>query len=94
MRYISRKGIVLCEIAGEYVLVAAQHLRKEVPYVRILNDTGAFCWKQLEKGIGEEELCRLMEQEFEIDEENDISDDVHALLMHLKERNYIQEYEL
>lgn len=92
MRYISRKGIVLCEIAGENVLVAAQHLRGEVPYVRTLNETGAFCWRQLEKGIDEEELCRSMKEEFEIDEDDDIAKDVHALLMHLKERNYIQEY--
>ena len=91
MKYVSRKGIVLCEIAEQNVLIAAQRLRKEVPYATILNDTGAFCWKHLEGGTDEEKLCRLIREEFEIDQEDVIAKDVHTLLMQLKEHNYIRE---
>ncbi len=90
MKYISRKGILLCEIAGQNVLIAAYHLREEVPYITLLNDTGAFCWKLLETGSEESELCRLIEEEFEIEETDMVSKDVHSLIVQLLEQNYIE----
>ncbi len=91
MKYVSRKGIVLCEIAGQYALVSAQHLREEVPYAIAVNDTCAFCWKCLEEGADEEELCRKLCEEFEADDVNDVRRDVESLLSQLKEHKYIQE---
>ncbi|MBQ6478579.1 MAG: PqqD family protein [Erysipelotrichaceae bacterium] len=93
MKYISRKGVILCEIADQNVLIAAKHLRKDVPYVTSLNETGAFCWKQLEEGIDEKELCQRMKQEYDVDQQDNISEDVHSLIQQLLERNYIQVME-
>lgn len=91
MKYITRKGIVLCEIADQKLLIAASHLRNEVPYITILNDTGAFCWKHLEEGIDEKDLCHQIEEKFEIDEDDSVAEDIHFLIEMLYKKNYIQE---
>ncbi len=91
MKYTTRKGIILSEIAGEYTLIAAQALRKEVPYVTMINETGAFCWHLLEEGIDKEELCTKLIEEFDIEEGHDVKQDVDALLDYLKSHNYIEE---
>ena len=49
--YKGRPGVVLTEIAGEYVLVAAKALKGECPYVMQLNETSAFLWRQLGSGM-------------------------------------------
>lgn len=91
MRYVSRRGIVLTDVAGEHVLIAAQRLRKEVPYITILNDTGAFCWQCLTEGTGEEELCTKIKDEFDVEDEELMREDVASLLNQLKQKHYIQE---
>ena len=91
MKYKSRKGVVLCEIAGQYMLIAAQHLRKEVPYITALNETGAFCWKCLENGADENELCSKMNEEYDTGPEERLRKDIQILISQLLKYNYIQE---
>lgn len=87
---ITRKGVLLTSIAGEYALIAAAHLRKEVPYVMTLNETGAFCWQLLTEGSDEDSLTKAILEEFEVEDENLVRNDVHALLTQLRERHYLE----
>lgn len=91
MKYKTRKGILLCNIAGQDVLIAAQKLQKEVPYIMKLNESGAFCWKKLEIGISEIDLCKAVREEFEISPDIYIENDIHELIKRLKDHNYIVE---
>ena len=91
MKYFARKGIILTDVAGEHILVSARHLRDEVPYITVLNDTSAFCWRYLAEGTDEDELCARLQEEFEVDDEELLRRDIAALLAQLKEKNYIRE---
>ena len=91
MRYYARKGIILTDVAGEHILVSARHLRDEVPYITVLNDTSAFCWQFLVDGTDEDELCVQLQKEFEIDDVELLRSDIGTLLAQLKEKNYIRE---
>ncbi|MBR4549597.1 MAG: PqqD family protein [Oscillospiraceae bacterium] len=66
--YKGRPGVVLTEIAGEYVLVAAKALKGECPYVMQLNETSAFLWRQLGSGMSLEQLGEAVAEEYEIDD--------------------------
>ena len=56
MTFKTRPGVVLTEIAGEFILVAAKSLQGVCPYVTQINETSAFLWRQLEQGAGLEKL--------------------------------------
>lgn len=49
MKYHTQPGVVVAKIAGEYLLVASGEARGKVPYVKNLNETGAWFWNEMEK---------------------------------------------
>ncbi len=67
-RYRTRPGVVLAEICGEYLLVAAASAREQVPYLTQLNESSAFLWKQLQDGADEKDLEAAVQREYEISE--------------------------
>jgi hypothetical protein len=66
--YKTRTGIILTEIAGEHVLVAAKSLLKECPYITQINESSAFLWEQMEQTTGLDDLVDLVTQEYELDD--------------------------
>ncbi len=64
-----KDGFILREVAGSYIVVAVGAAVKEFNGVINLNETGAFLWKQLEKGCTEEELTGALLSEYEVEEE-------------------------
>ena len=67
-RYRTRPGVVLTEICGEYLLVAALSIHDSVPYVTQLNESSAFLWKKLEGGADEQTLEQSVLEEYEIED--------------------------
>ena len=63
-RYKTRTGVVLTEICGEYLLVAAKALLDRCPYVTQVNESTAFVWKELKEGRTMEELLRAAVSEY------------------------------
>ena len=46
MKYHTQPGVVATQIAGENLLVASGEARGKVPYVKNMNETGAWFWKK------------------------------------------------
>lgn len=56
MYYQLRPGVILTEVCGEYLLVAAREARGKVAYARGLNSGGAYFWKLMEQGLSHDEI--------------------------------------
>ena len=66
-----KEGFVLREVAGSYVVVAVGNAVKTFNGIINLNETGAFLWKQMEKGCDVEGLTQAILSEYEIEEEDE-----------------------
>ena len=64
-----KKGFILREVAGNYIVVSIGEMAKKFNGVINLNQTGAFMWKELEKGGDEESLTAALCAEYEVDKE-------------------------
>lgn len=62
-----KDGFILREIAGNFIVIAIGNAVKDFNGVITLNDTGAFLWKQLEKGATKEQLLEALLNEYEVD---------------------------
>lgn len=68
MKYPVQPGVVLAEICEEYLLVASGPARGKVPYVRKVNQTGAYFWQLLEQGLEDSEIVSRAVQDYGIPE--------------------------
>lgn len=59
---------MLREVAGNNVVVAIGKATVDFNGLISLNDTGAFLWKQLEKGADQDDLLSSVLDEYDIDE--------------------------
>ena len=64
-----KDGFILREIAGNFIVIAIGNAVKDFNGVITLNDTGAFLWKQLEKGATKEQLLEALLNEYEVTQE-------------------------
>lgn len=64
-----KKGFILREVAGSYLVLAVGQRAKEFNAVINLSETGAFIWKALEKGKSQEEIVKDLLAEYKIDEQ-------------------------
>jgi hypothetical protein len=64
---IIKKGLMLKEIAGNYVVVAVGSATKTLKGVITLNKTGAFLWELLEKGAEFDFLVSSLVSNFKVD---------------------------
>ena len=66
----TKSGFLLRNIAGNCVVVPVGERVAEFNGIITLNDTGAFLWKELEKGAEVEDLVRALLANYEdVDEE-------------------------
>ena len=89
MTYKTRTGVVLTEIAGEFVLVAAKALLGECPYVTQLNDTSAFLWRRMEQGASLETLEAAVAEEYKIEDPATARAAIEAFVKQMEELKYI-----
>ena len=90
-RYKTRPGVVLTEIAGQHMLVAARELRPLCPYTVQINETAAFCWRILEGGADLDALTAAMMKEYDIADPAEVRSDLEELLEQLQKCNYLTE---
>ena len=64
-----KDGFILREIAGNFIVIAIGNAVKDFNGVITLNETGAFLWKQLEKGATKEQLLKALLNEYEVTQE-------------------------
>ncbi len=72
-----REGVIHTEVNGEMVL-----MHVERGFYFSLNEVGAFIWKNLEQPESVEKLCSLVQQEFDVSEEQ-CREDVLSLVEQL-----------
>ncbi len=91
MKYKVRDGIVLSKICDEYLLISGKDAREYCPSVTQINETGAYIWKMLEKGIDTNEMVMSILSEFELDEDADIYVMLNEYTDLLKRNGFITE---
>ncbi len=84
-----KKGFMLREVAGNYVVVAVGEASKNFNGVINLNESGAFLWKKLADGIEEAELIKELLNEYEVSEEI-ANNDVKTFIKKLKEADILE----
>lgn len=89
VKYRTRPGIVLTDICGENILVAASSLTNICPYVTQINEPSAFLWKQLEKGADTEQLLAAVEAEFEVDDREALRTAIEDFIKQMAGLNYL-----
>ena len=92
--YKTRPGVVLAEIAGEYVLVSAKALFEQCPYVTQINETSAFLWERLEGGATLETLLSAVAEEFELDDPEAARASILDFIHQMSELNFLISEEL
>lgn len=88
-RYRTRPGIVLAEIAGEYLLVATKALLDTCPYLTQLNESAAFLWRLLQDGAAESELAEAAAAAYELDGPGEAIEGVRGFLREMIDMNYV-----
>jgi len=63
-----KKGFMLRSVGGRHVVVAIGKASEEFNGLIKLNETGAFLWKQLEKGTTYDDMLSALLNEYEVDE--------------------------
>ncbi len=88
-RYKTRKGIVLAEVCGEYLLVAAKAAQDFCPYVTQINETSAFLWRKLGSGLTMNQLMESVSEEYELDEPEIASKAIESFILQMLDLNYL-----
>ncbi len=86
--YRCRPGVLLVEICGEYLLVAAEEARSSCPYVRQINRSAAFLWKRLMRTATAEDLENAIFEAYKV-RNADVRKDIAAFLKDMTESGYI-----
>lgn len=81
--------IVLIQIEDIYFLVAAKNARKVCPYIREIDEVGAFIWRQLEKKTNRQQIAALLREEFLVPEGTDLKADIDEYIYNLKKDHYL-----
>lgn len=61
----TKKGFILRRMGEEYMVVAIGKASEAFNGMIQMNETGAFFWKELEKGINEDDLVAKMVERYE-----------------------------
>ena len=88
-RYRTRPGVVLAEIAGEYLLVATRAALDTCPYLTQLNESSAFLWRLLERGATAEELAAAAVEAYDLDGPEDAVEGIRGFLREMIDMNYV-----
>lgn len=87
--FLLQPGVTLLKIHGVCLLAADRTARKHCPFVRQVNEIGAFIWEQLEKGADRPAIMDLLRQEFDIPKDCDPEADLDAFLRSLEDNHYL-----
>jgi len=85
-----KEGFMLRDVAGSYVVVPMGKEAADFNGMITLNETGAFLWKQLEKGCTREELLAAMQKEYDVTEER-ASQGIEKFLAQIEENHFAED---
>ena len=64
----TKAGFMLRSVGGRHVVVAVGKASEEFNGLITLNDSGAFLWEELSKGISYDDLLKRMLEEYDVAE--------------------------
>lgn len=76
------------EVGGDTILVPVGKTVYDASGLFVLNELGAFIWKQIPEAENEEEICNAVLEMYDVTRE-EVSQDVAKFLEKLKEMNII-----
>ena len=86
--YNLRPGITLVELKGAFLLVADREGRRSCPYVLPVNETGAEIWKGLSRHMSPEEIVRMLQDSYEVEDPVTLGMDVKRFMESLDFAGY------
>ena len=84
-----KNGFLLREVAGSFVVVAVGDAVKHFNGIINLNETSAFLWRNIEKGLDEQGLVDALVTTYEVDKEIATSD-VRSFITKLTEAGLVE----
>lgn len=85
-----KEGFMLRDVAGSYVVVPMGKEAADFNGMITLNETGAFLWRQLEKGCTREELLAAMQKEYDVTEER-AAKGIEKFLAQVEENHFAED---
>ena len=73
-RFVRNPDFIFRRIVDEIVLIPVHRNIAEVNSIYNLNEIGALIWKHLEKPADIKELCSLVTNAYDVDQENALAD--------------------
>ena len=89
MQWNLRDGVILTSVCEQYILVSCSAARRKCPYALRINDSAAFIWRQMEKGLSFEEIKAALYEEYEVTDDTDLGEVIEEFIGALKENGYI-----
>ncbi len=84
-----KKGLILREVAGSYIVVAVGNMAKNFNSIINLNESSALLWKELEKGAEKDDLIEVLLSKYQV-ERALAQNDVEKFLLKLTEAGLVE----
>lgn len=87
-----KDGLILREVAGQYVIVPTGKAVREIHGVCYMNAVGAYLWNYMQQGEFEkEDLTEQLYQQFPSMEKGRLEKDVEEFLEEIRNRHLLEE---
>lgn len=86
-----KKGFLLREIAGSWIVVPIGQRVVEFNGLMTLSESGALLWRKLENGSDEQQLIATIQEEYDIDEVT-ARVDVREFLSTISEKGLVEQW--
>lgn len=87
----TKEEFILKNVAGDYLVFPSGKSIVDFKIMLTLNETGAWIWNKLEKGINREDLIKEFAENNQIDESL-AQEDIEIFVSQLKEENLLEKY--
>lgn len=87
--YRIRQGIVITEICGEYLLIAAKKARETCPYVNQVNESFAYLCKTLENWCTSEQLKQAILEVYDLSDQKAADTEIKGFLEKMQHYGYL-----
>lgn len=84
-----KQGFVMRDVAGQAVAIATGEASKSFHGMVKLNDTGAFIWNGIEKGLGEAEIAEQLAASYDV-EVGQALKDVESFIARMRDAGLVE----
>lgn len=89
-KYATNPDYILREIVGEYMLIPTGQLSMTSSGVITISESAAYLWRNMKEGKTIPQLCELLLNEYEVDEET-AQRDISEMIDSMTELNIIKK---